>query len=77
VTGAAIWATVFAWAGYLFGTVIETYFEKEGKWVVMGVVITVAFVVWLVRNIRRRRARVANGEAAAAALALPAEPTEK
>jgi membrane protein DedA with SNARE-associated domain len=61
VTGAAVWATAFACAGYLFGTVVETYFEKEGKWVVMGVVLTVAFVIWVVRHIRRRRARALNG----------------
>jgi membrane protein DedA with SNARE-associated domain len=77
VTGAAVWATAFAYAGYLFGTVIETYFEKEGKWVVMGVVLAVAFIIWVIRQICRRRARIANGEAEAGMTPPAAEPTEK
>lgn len=55
-TGAAIWAVTFAWGGFLIGKGLETFFEKEGKWVVVGLVVAMALVVWVIRHIRRRRA---------------------
>jgi membrane protein DedA with SNARE-associated domain len=74
VTGAAIWAAAFAWGGFLIGKALEIFFEKEGKWVVIGLVVTVAFVVWVVRHIRRRRARIAGGEEGGIDAALPTPP---
>ncbi|MCE5324985.1 MAG: DedA family protein [Planctomycetaceae bacterium] len=55
VIGAAVWANVFAFAGFVFGMAVQSLFEKHQKWVVMGVLVAVALIIWIVRLVRRRK----------------------
>jgi membrane protein DedA with SNARE-associated domain len=57
IIGAAVWATVFACGGYLFGAAMETVFAKHQKPVVLSVLLVVVIVFWIVRIVRRRAAQ--------------------
>jgi membrane protein DedA with SNARE-associated domain len=54
--GAAVWATVFALAGYLFGKKVLPVFTtaKHYQLTFLGVVCVVALVIWLIRTWRAR-----------------------
>jgi membrane protein DedA with SNARE-associated domain len=55
VLGAALWAVVFAWSGYLFGAAIETVIEKRHRaWLFLGLLVLMC-IIWIVRLVFRRR----------------------
>jgi len=57
VTGAIIWAIVFAGAGYLLGEAFEEFIDGYHRYAlyVIGGVVVIGFSVWLITLIRYRR----------------------
>jgi membrane protein DedA with SNARE-associated domain len=54
VIGAAVWATTFAFGGYVFGAAMETFMHKHQKWAfVLGILVATA-AFWIMRVIGRR-----------------------
>jgi membrane protein DedA with SNARE-associated domain len=73
VIGAALWATTFATAGYLFGKAAESFLDtREQKSTVILGLLGLVVVIWIIRQIRRGLvARKLQAAQAAAALEAP------
>ncbi len=57
ILSAAVWATIFAGLGYLFGTTAELFLGKIHRYerTIVVLVIAVAVVLWLIHFLRERR----------------------
>lgn len=57
--GAVIWAVAVAWGGFALGALLETLLEdiKKYEMAVLGGLAGLAFLVWLLNNLRLRRRR--------------------
>ena len=62
IAGAAIWATAFTMAGFIFGEAVHNLVGKghhAGRWTLYaaGAIIVIVAIIWLVRYLLRRRKR--------------------